>query len=95
MLSQGASSAVPTEERLGSAERTAALAADFARSLGVDALTIVRHGGATEVLEAAVPEHGIEHVVFGRSSRGKLVEPLLGSTPADFMRAGSVPVSVV
>lgn len=94
-MEQGASSAVPLEERLGSAESAAARAADFARSLGVDARTVVEHGGASEVLEAAVAEHGIEHVVFGRSSRGKLVEPLLGSTPSTFMREGRVPVSVV
>lgn len=91
----GDASAVPADERLASAEQVAASAVELARSFGVEALTVVRRGAAADVLEAVVAEFGVELVVFGRSSRGKLVEPLLGSAPTDFIRTGTVPVAVV
>lgn len=55
----------------------------------------VRHGDASEILNAAAVEENADQIIVARSSEGGFAQKIFGSVTANLVMSASVPVTVV
>jgi len=55
----------------------------------------VRHGDASEILNAAAVEEKADQIIVARSSEGGFAQKIFGSVTANLVMSASVPVTVV
>jgi nucleotide-binding universal stress UspA family protein len=76
-------------------ERVLDPAVAAAKSEGLTAEGIVRHGDAAEILEAVAVEKGAAEVVVGRSAGRRLKDHFFGSVSSRLAATSTVPVIIV
>ena len=62
---------------------------------GTDAVGVVRHGHAAEVLSALAGEHNASQIFIGRRGLSKLKALLFGSVAGSLVQISPVPVTVI
>jgi len=65
------------------------------KKAGVDAVGVVRHGHAAEVLSALAVEHKAGQIFIGRRGLSKLQAMLFGSVAGSLVQISPVPVTVI
>lgn len=84
------------EEEIAMArERVLDPALTQAKTEGFDAVGIVRHGDAAEILDALASERGAKQIIIGRVGTRGLKERIFGGVTGRLVAAASVPVTII
>ena len=65
------------------------------KDMGIEAETVVRHGGVAEVLQGLANEYNVDQMIVGKVGASGITSMLFGSVTSKLVQLSNVPVTVV